>query len=217
MAYDVFDRRHEIIVAGSGLTGLAAAITAARAGRKVLLVPPAQPGWEITRLVAPRSNIAAGRRDSPNGRFCRRPPRAAIAELLFDRLPRRPASRCFCMPAGAVARRERRRAAPGSHQERREEPRGRLGHDATDTRPGAPHRCRWNGQRDATGRSTIALNLAEGDVADAALADAGQATNITAAQPMAGRGIRRTNCRRCRRSPPNWSPRMCAQAARDGA
>ena len=49
MAFDVFDRRHEVLVAGGGLTGWAAAVTAARAGRKALLVSRrAQLGWEIT-------------------------------------------------------------------------------------------------------------------------------------------------------------------------
>ena len=37
MAHDVFERKHEILTVGDGLAAWAAAVTAARAGRKVLL------------------------------------------------------------------------------------------------------------------------------------------------------------------------------------
>ena len=49
MAHDIFNRRHEIIVAGGSLCGFAAAMAARRSGRQVLLVDRrATIGWEIT-------------------------------------------------------------------------------------------------------------------------------------------------------------------------
>ncbi len=49
MAYDVFERRHEVVVAGGGLCGWAAAMAARRAGRQVLLVDRrATIGWEVS-------------------------------------------------------------------------------------------------------------------------------------------------------------------------
>jgi len=63
MAYDLFDRKHEILVAGGGLTGWAAAVTSARAGRQVLLVSRrAQLGWEITCTL---NGHLGGNRNSP--------------------------------------------------------------------------------------------------------------------------------------------------------
>ncbi|HOI55752.1 MAG TPA: FAD-dependent oxidoreductase, partial [Phycisphaerae bacterium] len=93
MAYDVFDRKHEILVAGGGLCGWAAALTAARAGRKVLLVSRrAQLGWQIALAHAVRLWDRAA------------PPAGGLAAELLSRLAAQGAARdgILCPPAAEL-------------------------------------------------------------------------------------------------------------------
>ncbi|MBN2581942.1 MAG: FAD-dependent oxidoreductase [Planctomycetes bacterium] len=93
MAHDVFDRKHEILVAGGGLCGWAAALTAARAGRNVLLVSRrAQLGWEIALTQA--LQLA----DDPS------PPLGGLAAELLRNLADQNAARdgLLCPPAAEL-------------------------------------------------------------------------------------------------------------------
>jgi len=191
VAYDVLDRKHEIIVAGGGLAGWAAAVTAARAGRKVLLVSRRPNlGWEITSALSAdlepgASPLAVGILDRLVARGAARghvvcPPAVELlldkvaeeagVELLLYATPLAPAvadGRVCGLLVGSKS---------GQHTLRAD-----LLVDATDTRlpsrlAGAPIRTR----PDVPGRSTIVLNCAAGDVRDGlTLGDAGKAAHIT--------------------------------------
>jgi flavin-dependent dehydrogenase len=192
MAYDVFDRNHEIIVAGSGLAGLAAAITAARAGRKVLLVSRRPNlGWEITSAWASRvapgvSPLAdeilarmAGLGAAADG--CLAPP---IAELLFDRMAEEAGVEVLLYAAPLAVARDENRNVCGLQVATKSGEKSLAADcvvDATDTRVLARSASLSMELRDdVAGRSTITMNLAEGDVADGrSLGDAGRATRIT--------------------------------------
>lgn len=194
MAYDVFERKHEIIVAGGGLVGVAAAITAARAGRKVLLVSRRPNlGWEITSALASQvtpgvSPMAdeivarlAGQGAARDGRIA--PP---IAELLLDRMAQEAGLEVllYTTPLALETAADLEAAVCGLSVATKSG-NGSLAADfvidATHERilargAGLPLEVRGG----VGGRSTIVLALVEGQVADGlALGSAGRAANIT--------------------------------------
>ncbi len=94
MAYDVFDRKWDVAVAGGGLIGWAAAVTAARAGKRVVLVcRRSSLGWEISAaldvwLIADRSPLADEdrRRAAKIGAAAGDQIASAAAEFILDEI-----------------------------------------------------------------------------------------------------------------------------------
>jgi len=191
MAYDVFDRKHEIIVAGGGLTGWVAAIIAARAGRKVLLVSRrANLGWEITSALG--ADLAPGTSPLADELLDRLTAEGAAAdgtvcppavELLLDRVAEEAGVDLllYAAPLAPVTADGRVCGLLVGSKSGQHTLRADLLVDATDTRlparlAGVPITTR----ADVPGRSTIVFNCAAGDVRDGlALGDAGKAASIT--------------------------------------
>jgi NADPH-dependent 2,4-dienoyl-CoA reductase/sulfur reductase-like enzyme len=188
MAYDVFDRKHEIIVAGSGLLGWAAAMTAARAGRKVLLVSRRPNlGWEITSALAdtlsPEDSPLAGELlerlvalgAARDGRIV-----APAVELVLERMAEEAGIELllYATPLAPVKVAGRVAGILVGAKDGQHTLRGDLVVDATDNRLPAREAGLPLAVADTVaGRSTIVLNLA-GDLDDQALGDSGAATGI---------------------------------------
>lgn len=188
MAYDVFDRKHEIIVAGGGLVGWAAAMTAARAGRKVLLVARRPNlGWEITSALADTlapetSPLAAELLERLAAIGAARGDRivAPAVELVLDRMADEAGIELllYATPLAPIKVGDRVAGILVGAKDGQHTLRGDLVVDTTDHRllareAGLPIIVADT----ASGRSTIVLNLA-GDLDDRALGQCDAATHI---------------------------------------